>query len=462
MDKWITSVKRHVLDLRYNQLKRMYESEKQYFDALDVLQKEAYEKKQKAILRKHEHILYDLELQTLSDDMYAHEVLKDAYKKIVHRMHLKGLRIMKKTRVKRLTKDDVLSLNQSISDAFTHKQQKVLSKRSLILTRDDFEQKKEMLKKVESQYLKEVQEKLVQKYDKKRARLQTKTSKLSEHLKKYKKIREINNSSSKELDPNTILSIEHLSMHFDGLKAVDDLSFDVKKGEIFGLIGPNGAGKTTVFNCITQFYKVTEGNIYFHNKDAEVIKLNHLQVHQVIHQGIARTFQNVELVYELSVLDNMLVGAHALFNSSFFSHLLHTPNMKKEEKLLKLKAIKILTELGLYYYKDVYPIGLPYGILKKIELARVLMTDPSLIILDEPAAGLNDIETLELAKTIKHIQESYQTTIFLVEHDMGLVMDVCDTICAISFGKKLAIGTPKDIQSNPVVQQAYLGGESNA
>lgn len=256
-----------------------------------------------------------------------------------------------------------------------------------------------------------------------------------------------------------LISLSHLTMKFGGLKAVDDLSFTVNKGEIFGLIGPNGAGKTTVFNCITQFYKATEGSVYYTDPHGDVHDLNDFKVHNIIDLGIARTFQNVELVWELSVLDNLLVGAHSLYTAGFFSQLFHLPKLRKEEALLKQKATDILESLGLTAYIHVIPYGLPYGILKKIELARVLMTNPKLIILDEPAAGLNDSETKELAKTILDIKQKYALTIILVEHDMELVMDICDRICAMSFGQKLAVGTPKEIQSNKQVQTAYLGGE---
>lgn len=256
-----------------------------------------------------------------------------------------------------------------------------------------------------------------------------------------------------------MISLSHLTMRFGGLKAVDNLSFSVKKGEIFGLIGPNGAGKTTVFNCITQFYKSTEGNVFYTDKHGDVHSLNDFKVHNVIDLGIARTFQNVELVWELSVIDNLLVGAHSLFTAGLFHQLFHLPKLKKEEALLREKAVQILTSLELLPYKDMIPYGLPYGILKKIELARVLMTNPRLIILDEPAAGLNDHETKELAKTIRDIKDKYDLTIILVEHDMELVMDICDRICAMSFGQMLAIGNPSEIQSNKQVQTAYLGGE---
>ncbi|PKK97629.1 MAG: ABC transporter ATP-binding protein [Tenericutes bacterium HGW-Tenericutes-2] len=261
------------------------------------------------------------------------------------------------------------------------------------------------------------------------------------------------------IDQDTILKLDRLSMHFGGLKAVDELSFSVKKGEIFGLIGPNGAGKTTVFNCITRFYKATSGQIFYRNRLNEPLNLNQFVVHNVIKEGIVRTFQNVELIWELPILENLLVAGHTLYRTGFFGQLFNIRRIRREEMIMRQKALKILSDLDLLAYQYAYPIGLPYGILKKIELARTLMVNPQLIILDEPAAGLNDAETDNLALTIKKIRDEYQATIFLVEHDMGLVMEICDTVCAISFGKKLAIGTPKEIQSSQIVREAYLGGE---
>lgn len=261
------------------------------------------------------------------------------------------------------------------------------------------------------------------------------------------------------IQADEILRLDDLSMHFGGLKAVDHLSFAVKRGEIFGLIGPNGAGKTTVFNCITRFYKPTAGNIYYRNRQNLALNLNRFKVHNVIKEGIVRTFQNVELIWELPVVENLLVAAHTMYRTGFFGQLLNVKQLRREEAVLRAKAAKILADLELTQYSYMYPMGLPYGILKKVELARTLMINPQLIILDEPAAGLNDLETLHLAETIKKIRTEYHATIFLVEHDMGLVMDVCDTICAISFGKKLAIGTPIEIQQSKIVREAYLGGE---
>lgn len=254
-----------------------------------------------------------------------------------------------------------------------------------------------------------------------------------------------------------VLAIDNLCMYFGGIKAVNKLSFFVKEKEIFGLIGPNGAGKTTVFNCITQFYKPTAGNISFRNKNGEIVDLTKEVVHNVILQGIVRTFQNLEVIKDITVLDNLLIAAHRDYTSNLFQHMLHTPILKVEENVIKQRAIKVLEFMGLLKYKDMYAWGLPYGILKKIEIARTLMCNPQLIILDEPAAGLNDSETVELAQLIRRIRDEYNTTILLVEHDMGLVMDVCDRICAISFGNLLALGTPKEIQNNKAVQEAYLG-----
>lgn len=259
------------------------------------------------------------------------------------------------------------------------------------------------------------------------------------------------------LPDGVVLDVQGLCMYFGGVKAVDGLSFQVKKGEIFGLIGPNGAGKTTVFNCITQFYKPTAGQLHFENKSGQVVDLNKEKVHDVILQGIVRTFQNVEVIRELSVLDNLLIAGHRQYTANLAQQALHLPILRREEKVVRERAMKVLDFMGLTAYMDWYAMGLPYGVLKKIEIARTLMCDPQLIILDEPAAGLNDTETAELSRLIRRIQQEYRCTILLVEHDMGLVMDICDTVCAISFGKLLAMGTPEQVQADKDVQSAYLG-----
>ena len=264
-----------------------------------------------------------------------------------------------------------------------------------------------------------------------------------------------------DLPDDVLLSVKGLKMYFGGLKAVDDLTFDVKKGEIFGLIGPNGAGKTTVFNCITRFYDATGGDMYFENKYGEVVDLRNYKVHDIILQGISRTFQNIELVKEISVIENLLVAGTRSYRSGFVAHALGLPILKKEDKIMRQKAMKILKFMGLESYAHWLAFGLPYGILKKVEIARALMADAKLIIMDEPAAGLNDSETAELTETIRRIRDEFGLTILLVEHDMGLVMNVCDTVCAISFGQMLAIGTTEEIQKNKAVQEAYLGVEED-
>ncbi|MCL1996927.1 MAG: ABC transporter ATP-binding protein [Defluviitaleaceae bacterium] len=250
----------------------------------------------------------------------------------------------------------------------------------------------------------------------------------------------------------TILKVENLSIAFGGLKAVDDLSFSVNQDEIYGLIGPNGAGKTTVFNCITQFYKPNQGKILFNDTDL-VLKATH----NIIKLGLVRTFQNVELTRDLTLLENLLVGAHISYKYGLFANSFKLPKAKKEEKEIAARGEGILDFLGLLDKKNELTGGQPYGILKKVELGRTLMSNPKMIILDEPAAGLNDTETIELATLIRSIRTQYNCSILLVEHDMRLVMDVCDRICAISFGKKLAEGTPKEIQQSTAVQEAYLG-----
>lgn len=253
------------------------------------------------------------------------------------------------------------------------------------------------------------------------------------------------------------LQIRNLTMRFGGITAVDDLSFSVANGEIYGLIGPNGAGKTTVFNCITQFNKPGAGDVLFLDRDQKEVNLTGLKTHNIIHHGLVRTFQNVELIGELSLIDNLLVGAHILYKTGILHQAFRTREARKEEAAYRQRAMDILKFLGLEEQKDELIAGQPYGVLKSIELGRTLMSQPKLIILDEPAAGLNDTETLQLAKLLKEIRDKYHTTILLVEHDMRLVMDVCDRICAISFGRKLGEGTPTEIQQNKEVQEAYLG-----
>ncbi|MGE5654563.1 MAG: ABC transporter ATP-binding protein [Bacillota bacterium] len=255
----------------------------------------------------------------------------------------------------------------------------------------------------------------------------------------------------------SVLKIENLSISFGGLKAVDDLSFEIADHQIYGLIGPNGAGKTTVFNCITKFYSPDHGKAWFRTKQDRTINLLDYRVHEIVGFGMVRTFQNVELIKELSILDNLLIGAHSLFRTDLLSQALRLPHALREEKAFRAKALHTLDYIGLAGMAHQPAGGQPYGTMKKIELARTLMSDPKLIILDEPAAGLNDTETEHLAQLIQKIRDDYRCSVLLVEHDMALVMGICEQICAISFGKKLAEGSPTEIQHNQAVQEAYLG-----
>lgn len=252
----------------------------------------------------------------------------------------------------------------------------------------------------------------------------------------------------------SILEAKNISISFGGLKAVDSVSFEIQKGEILGLIGPNGAGKTTIFNLITQFYKLDEGEICFLEND-----LTKLKPHEVIEKGVARTFQNVELFKSMTVLDNLLVGQHSEIDYNIIQGIFRTKKVKKEEEEVRKEAIELLEILGIEQYKDFYAGHLPYGVQKLVELARALVSEPKLIILDEPAAGMNDTETKEFAEKIHFVKEKFDLTILLIEHDMSLVMSICDRIMVLNFGKKIAEGSPEEVSSNSEVIKAYLGEE---
>lgn len=405
--------------------------------------------------KESEQYLFDIALNKLNEKQRLPRLaVEQTYKRKLDKLGNEAAKEYKENALAKLDKrqDEIKDKwNKRVKDASSEKNTEAL-------------EKYEKEKSVQKEKIKTYRQSIQKKNDDKFAKLVQNANKSDEIL--AKKIEEYNkqlvvlggNSKSSIKDTNNILEVKDLVMLFDGLKAVDELSFNVKEGEIFGLIGPNGAGKTTVFNCITQFNKPTSGAICYKNANNETIDVIQKKVHDIVKLGIVRTFQNLELIWELSVLDNMLIGAHSLYGANFADHILRTRKLRREEKIMRVKALDVLDRLNLTEYKDIVPYGLPYGILKRIELARTLMVNPRLIILDEPAAGLNEAETEELAKTIHKIREDYKCTVFLVEHDMGLVMDICDTVCAISFGKKLAIGTPGEVQDNALVQEAYLGG----
>lgn len=249
-----------------------------------------------------------------------------------------------------------------------------------------------------------------------------------------------------------ILETHHLGIDFGGLTAVDDFSLTVGRTEIAGLIGPNGAGKTTVFNLLTNVYQPTRGTIMLDGKSTE-----HKTVAQVSRMGIARTFQNIRLFSNMSVIDNVKVGLHNSTHQNLFSALTHTLGYRKSEKHSRDEAMELLSFFGLDQLANLEAGSLPYGAQRRLEIARALATHPGIILLDEPAAGMNPSETTELMENIRRIRDKFQIAVMLIEHDMNLVMNICEGICVLDHGKVIAKGTPEEIKSNPTVIEAYLG-----
>lgn len=249
-----------------------------------------------------------------------------------------------------------------------------------------------------------------------------------------------------------VLKLSSMTMQFGGLKAIDDLSLEVNKNEIVAIIGPNGAGKTTTFNCITGIYTPTNGNIEFLGQS--ILKKDSSYITK---KGIARTFQNIRLFKELTVFENVLIALHLRYEDNVFTSALRL-NFKKEAAMKKEAKI-LLESQDLYKYKDEIASSLPYGLQRRLEIARALATKPTLLLLDEPAAGMNPQETYELTEYIKKIKSEFNLSILLIEHHMDLVMDISERIYVIDFGKLIASGSPNEVQNNPEVIKAYLGVE---
>ena len=249
-----------------------------------------------------------------------------------------------------------------------------------------------------------------------------------------------------------LLSARNLSVRFGGVLAVNNVSFDVRRGEVFTLIGPNGAGKTTVFNLISRIYNPTQGAIEFEGR-----QLTQQPPHRIASLGIARTFQNIELFEHATVLHNLLIGRHTHRQTGFWSDLLFTPQARRAEVDAREKVERVIDLLDLQHHRDSMVAGLPYGVRKVVELARALCTEPKLLLLDEPSSGLNVEETEDMAFWIADIKNELGITVLMVEHDMTLVSRVSDRVLAMNQGEVLAMGTPREVQTHPGVIEAYLG-----
>ena len=258
--------------------------------------------------------------------------------------------------------------------------------------------------------------------------------------------------TERDINMSPVLETRHLGIEFGGLKAVDDFNLTIGQSEITGLIGPNGAGKTTVFNLLTKVYKPTHGTILLNQKD-----INDYDTIKANHAGIARTFQNIRLFNNLTVAENVLVGLHDEMTYNLAQSLFRTPAFLRSEKIARQRALELLSIFDMQELADVQAGNLPYGAQRRLEIVRALATNPCLLLLDEPAAGMNPSETAELMENIRKIRDTFHIAIMLIEHDMNLVMGICEGIAVLNYGKIIAKGTPEEIKNNPTVIEAYLG-----
>jgi len=260
----------------------------------------------------------------------------------------------------------------------------------------------------------------------------------------------------------SILEVTELTMDFGGLRALDHIGLEIKQGEIVALIGPNGAGKTTFFNCITGLYPPTEGKMLIRPPGKKSRKLNGLKPNHVTENGLARTFQNIRLFQNMTVLENVMIGRHCRTSSGIVGAILKGKSNKQEEEQIVADSYEVLEKIGLEGFVNEFAKNLPYGAQRRLEIARAMATDPFLLLLDEPAAGMNPLETRELDDLIVKIRDQEGISILLIEHDMKLVMSLSDRIYVVDYGKKIAQGSPDVIKNDPAVIKAYLGEDVDA
>ena len=262
--------------------------------------------------------------------------------------------------------------------------------------------------------------------------------------------------------PNKLLEVRGLTMDFGGLRAMDNVSLDIYAGEIVALIGPNGAGKTTFFNCVTGIYKPTAGDVTLHPPGGKSRRVNGMKPNSITTLGMARTFQNIRLFPAMTVLENVMIGRHCRTATTIVDAILGSPRSIREERETVDKSYQLLERVGLAKEADEFARNLSYGAQRRLEIARAMATDPFLLLLDEPAAGMNPQETHDLDELILRIRAEDKLAILLIEHDMKLVMSISDRIYVVEYGKEIAQGTPREIKENPQVIEAYLGEEVNA